>query len=235
MERYNVKSYKRNPAVDPKKKKQYEDLMPIKYFCDICSFKTKRKSHLDKHKAIHRKKNLPLYECNICNFKTLRSGHLSLHQLKHTDNVIKCSHCDYKSTSRAAMKYHNRKKHSAVIKKEEEQTEVTECQICSYKTNRPSAMRRHLKVHESTEDGSLVYVFQCKLCAYKTVKKMHYTRHMLIVHSEKRPFLCDTCGRGFKRNDALKQHRMVHVEKEKRSWAYHCNVCGKGLRSPVSI
>ena len=207
--------------------------MPYKFFCDLCSFKTKRKSHLEKHKEIHNRKKPPLYSCDLCNFKTMRSGNLSRHLLKHSDNIIVCKHCDYKTINKVYMRNHMKKKHNETFKvQNEENVQVLNCEICGYKTDKETVMKRHLKVHD---DGtSLVPVFQCKLCPYKTLKKVHYSRHMVDVHTEKRPYLCDTCGRGFKRNDALRQHRLIHLDKSARQYPYYCSVCGKGFRTPVS-
>jgi DNA-directed RNA polymerase subunit RPC12/RpoP len=55
------------------------------------------------------------------------------------------------------------------------------------------------------------------------------------VHSEHRPYLCDTCGKSFKRADALKQHRDVHMDKMSRMLPYTCVTCKKSFKSRVSI
>ena len=38
---------------------------------------------------------------------------------------------------------------------------------------------------------------------------MHYARHVRDVHRQWRPYLCDLCGKAFKRPDALKQHKYL--------------------------
>lgn len=38
-----------------KQKRNYEEVTPFKYFCELCSFKTKRNSHYLKHIKIHEK------------------------------------------------------------------------------------------------------------------------------------------------------------------------------------
>lgn len=219
----------------------YESRMPIKYYCELCSFRTKRQSHLTKHRAIHQRKQLPIYHCKQCSFTTLRSSHLSRHQVSHCSNVLHCPHCPYSTDNPRLLKSHARRRHEGELLPDLPDTavgeasadiEVQTCQLCGYQTNRSHAMRRHMKTHQE-ENGKLVGMFECSKCSYKTQKKMHFTRHMMIVHSEKRPFLCDTCGRGFKRSDALRQHRIVHMDRAKRFYPYHCASCSKGFRSPV--
>ena len=45
-----------------KHKKDYESLMPFKFFCESCSFKTKRRSHYLKHCQLH--KQVRMYTVN---------------------------------------------------------------------------------------------------------------------------------------------------------------------------
>lgn len=41
-----------------RRKRNYEQVTPFKYFCELCSFKTKRNSHYLKHMKIHEKVSL---------------------------------------------------------------------------------------------------------------------------------------------------------------------------------
>jgi hypothetical protein len=72
-------------------------------------------------------------------------------------------------------------------------------------------------------------------CSYKTGRKEHYIRHVNNVHNNKRPYLCDHCGKAFKRPDALKQHRVTHVELDPSLGAFRCPVCGKCCRSQAQL
>lgn len=42
-------------TVGQRRKRNYEQVTPFKYFCEMCSFKTKRNSHYIKHMKIHEK------------------------------------------------------------------------------------------------------------------------------------------------------------------------------------
>ena len=50
------------PKISKEKRQEYEANMPFKYFCELCSFKTKRKSHLVKHMVYHDR----LKVCRLC-------------------------------------------------------------------------------------------------------------------------------------------------------------------------
>lgn len=70
-------------------------------------------------------------------------------------------------------------------------------------------------------------------CPYKTTRKEHYLRHVNNVHQNRRPYLCDFCGKAFKRPDALKQHGITHAEVDPTVAVFRCSFCNKGCRSQV--
>jgi hypothetical protein len=55
------------------KKKDYEKLAPFKFFCTLCSFKSKRESHYQRHLELHSK---------VSNGFWLKSGKLPIQKLK---------------------------------------------------------------------------------------------------------------------------------------------------------
>ena len=58
----------------------------------------------------------------------------------------------------------------------------------------------------------------------------HVKRHMA-VHMERRPYVCDICGRGFAYPCELKSH----VEKHKRSKDNMCDTCGAAFDNPIRL
>ncbi len=68
--------------------------------CDLCSFETKRPSHLANHKSKHTD-NETLQCCNSCPYKCLRLSDLLKHKRqKHEDSGrLKCNRCDFVSSN----------------------------------------------------------------------------------------------------------------------------------------
>ncbi len=218
--------------------KDYERLAPFKFFCPKCSFKTKRESHFLKHCKLH-EKNLALLKCDRCNFVTIRLGHLRRHELSHSAQVYKCSQCSYQTDSTKLLTRHNKNKH-ATTTKHKDMNQIYECPKCEYKTVQPYQYQRHLRCHAdltspTDKSADIVSTYKCIHCSYKTSKKEHYARHISNVHTDRRPFLCDLCGKAFKRTDTLRQHKIVHQDKTHRTYPYHCHFCSKQFRSGVCI
>ncbi|XP_064648473.1 zinc finger protein 236-like [Lineus longissimus] len=234
-----------SPERKTKKRKDYDSLMPYKYHCEDCSFKSKRESHYIKHMKIHKDNpDLTILKCKVCDFRTIRQCHLKRHQAEHSAEILQCGQCSYKTTDEDLLKKHTVAKH--LHGKPPSTATVQHCPKCNYKTTRPYHFERHLRVHADIlgmltgeEDQSatvnLVHSYQCPKCPYHTKKKEHFVRHLGDVHSEHRPYLCDTCGKSFKRADALKQHRDVHVDKMARMLPYTCVTCKKSFKSKAHM
>ncbi|XP_060079288.1 zinc finger protein 543-like isoform X2 [Ylistrum balloti] len=235
----------------PKKKtrKDYESLAPFKYFCKICSFKSKRESHFAKHMKLHTN-NTELYECKQCDFKTIRSSTLKCHEVCHSKSLFHCEHCKYRSTSSVLLHKHIKGKHCPASDKRRHTRNLLylRCQQCSFKTVKAQKFAQHLKTHGSTtlmseetakllqkvEETSAVEL-QCKDCNYKTMRKEHLARHRNNVHTDLRPFLCDLCGCSFKRADTLTAHKVTHIDKKYRLYQYKCKECEKDFRSRAHL
>lgn len=209
------------------RKKNYEDASPYKYFCDLCSFKTKRNSHFAKHSAIHKKVS-SLYKCSKCPFTTIRLGHLRRHQTFHSTFVHRCKQCRYQTDNAKFLSRHIRQRHSKY--EETKPAEVWKCSHCPYKTSRQYYFDRHQQTHNVNDLHSSLH--RCDKCHYSTRRKEHYIRHMNNVHSNQRPYLCHLCGKAFKRGDALRQHHITHSDGEKQANTnIKCDICQKVFRS----
>ena len=107
-----------------------------------------------------------------------------------------------------------------------------ECSKCSYKTIKILFFTRHMKRHGVLVDSKTAKTvntinLKCKLCEYEAKRVEHINRHMETVHSEERKYLCQTCGIGFKRNDALKLHNITHSAQDEIGKKHVCNQCNK--------
>ncbi|KAG8235727.1 hypothetical protein J437_LFUL016362 [Ladona fulva] len=191
------------------KRKLYEQQTPYKFFCTVCSFKSKRESHYKKHLQLHRKGATKLFVCIQCGFRTIRMGHLRRHELQHSSKALRCPGCPYTTDCSTFLQRHQRIKHSSNSKQKSHGEKFLSCSHCTYVTSQPHFLKRHMRVHGIGKDPikNLTISYECDKCAYKTRRKEHFERHQRDVHSELRPFLCDACGKAFKRADALRQHR----------------------------
>lgn len=216
-----------------KTKKQYEAEAQFKFFCQNCSFKSKRESHFRKHLELHDKIS-DIFVCKLCGFKTIRQSTLRKHEISHSVNVVKCKLCSYVTDldtllrRHMNLKHNNRKRH---YKRDKNQTYSYRCAHCGQTLPTLSKYRLHLKMHNSDADTE-EFAFHCDQCDYKTKRKEHINRHRMN-HTNDRPHLCDTCGMTFKRSDTLNQHKQVHLEKMQRKLDFVCQVCNKAFRSKV--
>ena len=228
-------------AVLKKQKQVYEKEMPYKYYCSKCSYKSKRKSHFDKHKKLHiRDPDALLHKCEQCEFTTIRQSVLQKHMISHAQNLLYCQSCAYQTHNPIFLSNHMKTRHSRSSTDRNGSKMIDEkfyCNVCSFSTKKMSLFNRHYKNHSinfiRSEDGKAIYT--CDLCVYMTQQKDHFLRHKRNVHGNLRPYLCDTCGMSFKRVDALKAHQFTHLDRSQRSLPFLCSTCNKAFKSRVSI
>ncbi|XP_014791275.1 zinc finger protein 665 [Octopus bimaculoides] len=221
-------------------KKNYEALAPFKFFCSECSFKSKRESHFIKHIKLHEKDN-NLFRCKQCDFTSIRLSHLRRHEVLHSNALLQCMKCKYSTDSNKLLARHVKNRHNTQRK---HHTLLYACPKCQYKTLRRHLYCSHLRLSHNetvTNDNSgniltkLTKTYQCDLCSYKTQRKEHYVRHRNNVHCNQRPYLCDLCGKAFKRPDALAQHKFTHLDKSARVLPFTCTLCTKAFRSQAHL
>jgi KRAB domain-containing zinc finger protein len=51
----------------------------------------------------------------------------------------------------------------------------------------------------------------------------YFLHVQMATHSNETPYICDICGKGFKRRDRLREHTRIHT----RDKSYICTTCGK--------
>ncbi|KAK3864353.1 hypothetical protein Pcinc_029949 [Petrolisthes cinctipes] len=221
-----------------------EGEVKYKFSCKICSYKSMRENQFLKHMQLH-DKGLALYRCEECSFVSIRASHLRRHKMTHAQLVLRCHLCPYTcDDDRKLLAKHIRVRHQAQPHKlPKPSVNEYECEECEYKTSWLYAFQRHRRTHTATK---MAVTHSCPQCAYKTVRREHFLRHIKNVHQNCRPFLCDICGKAFKRQDALKQHHVSHYQTvgsggggggggQPGPYGFVCRVCQKVCRSAAYL
>ncbi|XP_050735460.1 uncharacterized protein LOC127007956 isoform X2 [Eriocheir sinensis] len=216
---------------------QNSTLAKFKFSCKICSYKSMRENHFLKHMQLH-DKGPALYRCSECSFVSIRASHLRRHKMSHAQQVLHCHLCAYTCDDQKLLDKHVRVKHHTP-KQPSQSDDMFECAECEYKTSWHYAFQRHRRTHASSK---VVVIHTCPQCHYKTVRREHFLRHIKNVHQNYRPFLCDICGKAFKRQDALKQHNVSHYQNLPSSnsgqvgpYGFVCHICQKVCRSAAYL
>lgn len=86
---------------------------------------------------------------------------------------------------------------------------------------------RSISVHLWRSHVIDMELYACDLCSYKTYSFSKLVNMHKRIHSEERPFLCDTCGKGFKTSKQLRNHKVIHLDKRRqRSFrSGECDIC----------
>ena len=218
--------------------REYEQLMPYRFFCTQCSFMSKREGHMKKHLELHAR-GVTVLKCSLCEYRTTRSNHLTRHRLQqHSKTCVSCSvdGCTYVASSDRLLQRHRASRHSSHSTLPAFRCPVSDC---SYTAATETRLLRHKSRHRAVEGHSsstpLVGRYRCTRCSYETTQREHFRRHVDSVHNNMRPFLCDICGRRFKRHDGLQQHSPVHSvdQSNTRGIVHRCTVCQRTFRSKV--
>ena len=194
---------------------------------------------MSKHQELH-VRGVPVLQCSMCSYSTTRSNHLTRHQLRqHSSTAISCSvaGCMYVARNDRQFQRHIKSRHRSDLIKTSPSFPCT-VPGCGYTAATQGRLVRHKARHRAVEGDmssvDLVHRYRCSKCSYETNQREHFRRHMDCVHNDVRPFLCDVCGRRFKRHDALLQHGLL-VHTYSQSVASHqCRVCQRTFRSKVS-
>ncbi|VDO30537.1 unnamed protein product [Haemonchus placei] len=82
------------------------------------------------------------------------------------------------------------------------------CEECGQKFGRRGGLRRHVQMVHQNHLHMCPYE-GCGHPGYKCSKAL--TAHIRSVHTNVRPYVCDTCGKAFVRRNDLKMHTLTHT------------------------
>ncbi|KAJ8973678.1 hypothetical protein NQ317_011798 [Molorchus minor] len=192
------------------------------YECQICSFKTKNKFSLTKHRLVHKDNSeVAVYQCGTCSFQTKYKNNLTKHLLLHKDNseiaLYQCEFCEFKTKHKNNLSKH------FLVHKDCSEVEMFQCELCDYKTKHKNCFTKHLLVHK---DSSEVETYKCMQCNYTTKYKRYLSKHLLVHKdpSEVKHYDCDLCSFRTKHKTNLTKHLLVHKDSSEIEW-YNCEKC----------
>ncbi|KAK9884275.1 hypothetical protein WA026_005227 [Henosepilachna vigintioctopunctata] len=223
------------------------------YFCKTCTYTTKRKACLIKHKMVH----LPdykreIFKCHECGYTVKRQKYLDRHMSLHAKGVDfkkhKCELCSFCTRKKSKLERH------MTVHKDERETTMYKCSKCTFITKWKEYLSQHELTHNATEEekkfkcvecnfstnwrGSLIQhkvvhlsgeealKFQCTECSFKTKRKDNLTKHMIrhMKDEDVRIFYCPECPFTSKYSSKLSRHLHVH-KKGDELVVYNCTDC----------
>ncbi|XP_034255787.1 zinc finger Y-chromosomal protein 2-like isoform X2 [Thrips palmi] len=96
-----------------------------------------------------------------------------------------------------------------------------DCPECSLGMHSWKLMKSHLWKSHSID----MELYTCDQCGYKTPSLSNMNNIHVKIHGSEKPYLCDTCGKGFKTTKQLGNHKVIHSRKE--SGLQTCDTCGR--------
>ncbi|KAK6737362.1 hypothetical protein RB195_019828 [Necator americanus] len=101
------------------------------------------------------------------------------------------------------------------------------CEECGQKFGRRGGLRRHVQMVHQNHLHMCPYE-GCDHPGYKCSKAL--TAHIRSVHTNIRPYVCETCQKAFVRRNDLKMHTLTHTSET----AFHCE-CGSKFRRLIYL
>ncbi|XP_064468133.1 zinc finger protein 99-like [Ornithodoros turicata] len=132
--------------------------------------------------------------------------------------------CNVRYREFSNLEYHRRCHRTGAEEDDQEQAFV--CPECGARTQYWRSMASHLwRLHYC--DMELHACDQCNFRTYSLSKLENLHKR---IHGDERPFLCDTCGKGFKTVKQLRNHKVVHtkaLQSHSRAHMDACEICGR--------
>ncbi|KAH9515123.1 hypothetical protein Btru_019273 [Bulinus truncatus] len=100
------------------------------------------------------------------------------------------------------------------------------------KCQAPHEFWKHLRIHLWRQHKVDCDLFKCEQCEYKTdtYHKMNIHKE---IHTNVKPYTCDICNKGFRQASQMKNHQVIHANREEKSgnkgWfsSKPCDICDR--------
>lgn len=195
-------------------KEKDSTFMTTVYRCNICSAEVTGIEALREHVRSEHDKKIGEFDCVLCDKKFPETKLYNSHLLTH-NKVYPCPFCRKKFGTKSDAYFSHIKSHKQV----EEFPFV--CDICGEQYKK----RRYLENHRRIHTGERPFI-----CEHEGCGKAFRSRDGLDQHKwchKNQHFLCDFCGRKFKKPSFLRNHRRTHTV----DWRYPCIYCPEKFRS----
>ncbi|KAJ8311602.1 hypothetical protein KUTeg_010957 [Tegillarca granosa] len=170
------------------------------FSCEICDVTFSSKNWIDKHLKLKHNEGdykLPILVCETCGSEFLERYTLNHHRLTHVKNpkLFECGICLGNFKTRTKLDNHDCSA-DGIMSVSKKPFPCKKCPL-SFKTS--DSLHIHYRKHFMMKTNK----FCCKVC-YKTFTCYVYLkRHVMYSHAQSRDYICDICGKDFKRVDTL--------------------------------
>ncbi|XP_014086358.1 zinc finger protein weckle [Bactrocera oleae] len=140
-----------------------------------------------------------------------------------TSYKYECSICQKKYKNATSYRKHIMEKHN-----KEPDIPDFKCETCNkiYPTERQ--LQIHARTHLALEDKLDI---PCPYCERKFTKVAVMRQHVQGFHENKKPYICDECGRSLRTLAALTEHKLVHTNDA----PFECEVCQRGFKNKARL
>lgn len=157
------------------------------------------------------------FSCEDCGKWFDQARYLYVHYKEvHRKQRSVCGFCGKGFESREEFHEH---------KKTHDLTIPNTCKICAKTCDSPEDLEKHMHYHMR---GKTLH--QCEVCKEVLIRRQDLVEHM-VKHTNKLPFICKECGKGFKNKGKLKVHMISHVSHR----PFQCDICGMAFKMKATL